>query len=60
MEASGKTRWPYTLLLQASNRIIHLHHYFSSSSYQYYNPAEMQHVICQEVGHTFSLDYLDG
>jgi hypothetical protein len=31
--------------------------YFGSSSYQYNNTAEMQHVICQEVGHTFGLDH---
>jgi hypothetical protein len=29
-------------------------YYFGSSSYQYNNTAEMQHVICQEVGHTFA------
>src|SRR6266540_2131885 len=32
-------------------------YYFGSSSYQYNNTAEMQHVICQEVGHTFGLDH---
>ncbi len=32
-------------------------YYFGSSSYQYNNAAEMQHVICQEVGHTFGLDH---
>jgi len=31
--------------------------YFGSSSYQYNNGAEMQHVICQEVGHTLGLDH---
>jgi hypothetical protein len=31
--------------------------YFGSSSYQYNNTAEMQHVICQEIGHTFGLDH---
>ena len=30
-------------------------YYFGSSSYQYNNTAEMQHVICQEIGHTFGL-----
>jgi len=30
--------------------------YFGNSGYQY-NTAEMQHVICQEVGHTFGLDH---
>lgn len=32
-------------------------YYFGSSTYQYNNAAEMQHVICQEVGHTFGLDH---
>jgi len=32
-------------------------YYFGSSSYQYNNSAEMQHVICQEIGHTFGLDH---
>ncbi len=32
-------------------------YYFGNSSYQYNNTAEMQHVICQEVGHTFGLDH---
>jgi hypothetical protein len=33
-------------------------YYFSSSTnYQYDNTAEMQHVICQEIGHTFGLDH---
>jgi hypothetical protein len=31
--------------------------YFGNSSYAYNNSAEMQHVICQEVGHTFGLDH---
>lgn len=31
--------------------------YFGSSSYQYNNTAEMQHVICQEIGHTFGLGH---
>jgi hypothetical protein len=31
--------------------------YFGSSSYTYNNSAEMQHVICQEIGHTFGLDH---
>jgi predicted Zn-dependent protease len=34
-------------------------YYFGSSSYQYNNRAEMQHVICQEIGHTFGLDHQD-
>lgn len=32
-------------------------YYFGSSIYAYNNTAEMQHVICQEVGHTFGLDH---
>jgi hypothetical protein len=32
-------------------------YYFGSSSYQYNNTAEMLHVLCQEVGHTFGLDH---
>lgn len=32
-------------------------YYFGSSSYQYNNTAEMQHVICQEVGHIFGLNH---
>ncbi len=34
-------------------------YYFGSSSYQYNNTAEMQHVICQEIGHTFGLGHQD-
>ncbi len=34
-------------------------YYFGNSSYQYNNSAEMQHVICQEIGHTFGLDHQD-
>ena len=34
-------------------------YYFGSSAYQYNNTAEMQHVICQEIGHTFGLDHQD-
>jgi hypothetical protein len=33
--------------------------YFGNSSYAYNNTAEMQHVICQEIGHTFGLDHQD-
>lgn len=32
-------------------------YYFGSSTYQYNNLAEMQHVICQEIGHTLGLDH---
>ena len=32
-------------------------YYFGSSSYTYNNTAEMQHVICQEIGHTFGLGH---
>jgi len=34
-------------------------YYFGNSSYQYNNTAEMQHVICQEIGHTLGLDHQD-
>lgn len=32
-------------------------YYFGNSSYAYNNTAEMQHVICQEIGHTFGLGH---
>jgi hypothetical protein len=32
-------------------------YYFGSSTYQFNNTAEQQHVICQEVGHTLGLDH---
>ena len=32
-------------------------YYFGSSTYRYNNTAEMQHVICQEIGHTLGLDH---
>lgn len=32
-------------------------YYFGNSSYQYNNTAEMQHVLCQEIGHTFGLGH---
>lgn len=34
-------------------------YYFGSSTYAYNNTAEMQHVICQEIGHTFGLAHQD-
>jgi hypothetical protein len=37
-------------------------YYFSGAggaSYAYNNSAEQQHVVCQEVGHTFGLDHQD-
>lgn len=34
-------------------------YYFGDSNYQYNNTAEMQHVICQEIGHTLGLDHQD-
>jgi len=34
-------------------------HYFGNSTYRYNNTAEMQHVICQEIGHTFGLAHQD-
>jgi hypothetical protein len=32
-------------------------YYFGNSTYAYNNTAEMQHVICQEIGHTLGLDH---
>jgi hypothetical protein len=32
-------------------------YYLQSSTYAYANSAEREHVICQEVGHTFGLDH---
>ena len=32
-------------------------YYFGSSSYPYNNTAEMLHVMCQEIGHTFGLGH---
>jgi hypothetical protein len=32
-------------------------YYFGTSTYAYNNTAEMQHVICQEIGHTLGLDH---
>jgi hypothetical protein len=32
-------------------------YYFGSSTYRYNNTAEMQHVICQEIGHALGLDH---
>ena len=32
-------------------------YYFGNSTYTYNNTAEMQHVICQEIGHTFGLGH---
>ena len=34
-------------------------YYFGNSTYAYNNTAEMQHVICQEIGHTLGLDHQD-
>jgi hypothetical protein len=34
-------------------------YYFGNSTYQYNNTAEMLHVICQEIGHTFGLAHQD-
>jgi hypothetical protein len=53
-----------TIWLQTGGHIVqgtvkNNDYYFGSSSYQYNNTAEMQHVICQEIGHTFGLDHQD-
>src|SRR5262249_44732862 len=34
-------------------------YYFGNSTYTYNKPAEMQHRICQEIGHTLGLDHQD-
>jgi hypothetical protein len=60
----GNTGWlgVATIWLQTGGHIVqgtvkNNDYYFGSSSYQYNNTAEMQHVICQEIGHTFGLDH---
>jgi hypothetical protein len=61
----GNTGWlgVATIWLQSGTKHIvqgtvkNNDYYFGSSSYQYNNTAEMQHVICQEIGHTFGLDH---
>jgi predicted Zn-dependent protease len=66
-ERYGNTGWlgVATIWLQSGTKHIvqgtvkNNDFYFGSSSYQYNNTAEMQHVICQEVGHTFGLDHQD-
>jgi predicted Zn-dependent protease len=63
----GNTGWlgVATIWLQSGTKHIvqgtvkNNDYYFGSSSYQYNNTAEMQHVICQEIGHTFGLDHQD-
>ena len=63
----GNTGWlgVATIWLQSGTKHIvqgtvkNNDYYFGNSNYQYNNSAEMQHVICQEVGHTFGLDHQD-
>lgn len=61
----GNTGWlgVATIWLQSGTKHIvqgtvkNNDYYFGNSSYQYNNTAEMLHVLCQEVGHTFGLDH---
>jgi hypothetical protein len=61
----GNTGWlgVATIWLQSGTKHIvqgtvkNNDYYFGNSTYAYNNTAEMQHVICQEVGHTFGLDH---
>jgi hypothetical protein len=53
-----------TIWLQTGGHIVqgtvkNNDYYFGASNYQYQynNTAEMQHVICQEIAHTFGLDH---
>jgi hypothetical protein len=63
----GNTGWlgVATIWLQSGTKHItqgtvkNNDYYFGNSTYQYNNTAEMQHVICQEIGHTFGLDHQD-
>jgi hypothetical protein len=49
--------WIYSDSHIAQGVVKNNDYYFGSSSYQYNNTAEMQHVICQEIGHTFGLGH---
>jgi hypothetical protein len=64
---SGNTGWLGVASIWLQSGTTHIvqgtvknnDYYFGNSSYQYNNTAEMQHVICQEIGHTFGLDHQD-
>ena len=52
--------WIYTGSSHIAQGTVELNDYYFSgggSSYQFNNSAEKQHVVCQEVGHTFGLDH---
>ena len=52
--------WVYRGGSHIAQGVVQLNDYYFSgggSSYIYNNSAEMQHVVCQEVGHTFGLDH---
>jgi hypothetical protein len=53
--------WIYTGSSHIAQGTVKLNDYYfggaGGSSYPYNNSAEKQHVICQEVGHTFGLDH---
>ena len=63
----GNTGWLGVATIWLQSGTLHIvqgtvknnDYYFGGSSYQYNNTAEMQHVICQEIGHTFGLDHQD-
>ncbi len=52
--------WIYRGGSHIAQGVVELNDYYFSgggSSYAYNNTAEKQHVVCQEVGHTFGLDH---
>jgi hypothetical protein len=52
--------WIYRGGSHIAQGVVELNDYYfsgSGSSYAYNNTAEKQHVVCQEVGHTFGLDH---
>lgn len=49
--------WIYSDSHIAQGVVKNNDYYFGNSSYKYNNTAEMQHVICQEIGHTFGLGH---
>ena len=55
--------WIYRGGSHIAQGVVELNDYYFSgaggASYAYNNSAEQQHVVCQEVGHTFGLDHQD-
>jgi hypothetical protein len=53
--------WIYRGGSHIAQGVVELNDYYFSGAggqtYQYNNSAEQQHVVCQEVGHTFGLDH---